>query len=437
MTTNENLLKTIKKIPELFPYQKEGVDLIVNKYKDVLLADHPGAGKTAQVVTAADKLKASKILVICPASLRENWKREFIKWSFRDLKIKCIYNKNDISKLPLENFNVIILSYDLAVKYWRVFQHYESDLLILDESHYLKNKDSLRGRVCLDSFWRNAKKRICITGTPLPNGRALEGYAVFSKLAPKVFGKYRDYLENFCVREDGFWGVNYNKSKNLKRLGEICREHFMIRRDRKETVGQLPALVRFSIPLKVTEVFDDLELMFKFKEAEDEGLRHIEAFKSARRLHGIMKIKPSIDYIKTVLESDKNCVVFAHHKDVVFGLAEGLIQNGITFVSLTGETSSEARQDAIDRFQKGEAQVFLASLLAANTGITLTASSNVIFVEADWVPSNNEQAEARCYRVSQTEVTRSHYLVIPDSLDDAITSSVIRKQKNIIEVLGN
>jgi len=69
------------KTKTLFPYQEDGVDLIVNRYNDVLLADHPGAGKTAQAVVAADRMNANKILVITPASLRENWRREFKLWS--------------------------------------------------------------------------------------------------------------------------------------------------------------------------------------------------------------------------------------------------------------------------------------------------------------------------------------------------------------------
>lgn len=417
---------------ELLPYQIEGVRLITTKYNDVLLADHPGAGKTVQAIKASDYLKCEKILVVCPASLRENWRREFKLWSERELSITCVYKPKDLTNEP----NVLIISYDLALKYKTLFKDMSFDLLILDEAHYLKNPKSMRTKVCLDTLWGKAKKRICITGTPLPNGRAVEAWSLFSKLSPKHFGSQRQFLSNYCIKNNGFWGVDYNKSKNLKQLGDIARQCFMIRRDRKDTIGQLPPLIRLTIPLKVDHTLDELELLFDFKKNEEEG-QFNERIRSARRMHGLLKIKPSIEYLKTLLEESTNCVVFCHHSDVLRGMAKEFDRSNISYTLFAGDTPMSERQKAIDDFQNNKVKVFLGSLLAANTGITLTSSKDVVIVEADWVPSNNEQAEGRCYRLGQKEITRSHYLVIPDSLDDAITASIIGKQKNITEVLRN
>ncbi len=409
-----------KPAAKLFDYQVKGIDLICNKYKDVLLADHPGAGKTCQVIIASDKLSCKKIIVICPASLRENWKREFKKWSGLDRTCTICMKMEDLLK-----GDVLIMSYEFATKY---SDGVYSCLLVLDEAHYLKTPDSARTKACLDGYWKKAKKRIAITGTPLPNGRAIEGFALFSKLSPIDFGKKREYLDRYCVRDATPWGVNYNKSKNLEVLGRICRDRFMIRRKRSETVGQLPELVRMKVPLDGFPAWDDIDIELDFSKELPEDV------KSAWRAHGIAKIGAACAYIKTLLNEVKNCVVFAHHKDVITGLVKGL--SGVSCCVVNGETDIELRQECVDRFQKGDIQVFIASLHAASTGITLTAASNVVFVECDWVPSTNEQAEGRCYRISQTNVTRSHYLVIPDSLDDTITGAVMRKQRDITKVLG-
>lgn len=418
---------------KLFKYQEEGIELICNKYKDVLLADHPGAGKTCQVIRAADKLATKKILVICPASLRENWKREFKKWSIRDLNIVVAFGIKELS----QRADVYIISYDLATKGYFPNTD-EVCLLVLDEAHYLKNSESLRTKNCLNIYWKRAKKRIAITGTPLPNGRAIEGFSLFSKLCPREFGKKREYLDTYCIKEQTPWGVNYNRSKNLEHLGKICRREFMIRRPRAETVGQLPDLIRmkvsldgFSLDTYQENMSDNLLGKFDFtKELPPE-------IKSEWRMHGIQKVFASVEYIKHLLKEVKNCVVFAYHKDVVRELSERLTANTVTNCVVNGDTDVTDRQGLVDKFQNGDVKVFIASLKAASTGITLTAASDVVFVECDWVPSTNEQAEGRCYRVSQTQITRSHYLVIPDSLDDTITSAVIRKQKNITKVMSD
>ena len=401
-------LKEIEK--KLFHYQIEGINLIVNKYHHVLLADHPGAGKTCQAILSAKFLKAKNILVICPASLKENWRREFNLWF-----------------ISSGDEELTILSYEIASK---MPEGINCDLLIIDECHYLKSPHSKRTNVILNQFWPRAKKVICISGTPLPNGRAIEGWSIFSKLCPEAFGDRQKYIDTYCIKTKTPWGINYDKSKNLKALGEICREKFMIRRERAETIGQLPDFIRFKVPLN--EYYPETE----YYELSD----HLELsaeIRSEWRKHGLRKINASLEYLRNLLKEVNQCVVFAHHTDVLRELNQQLTEMHITNTLITGQTHVSLRQKYIDQFQAQDTRVFLASLHAASTGITLTAASDVVFVECDWVPSINEQAEGRCYRISQTQVTRFHYLVIPDSLDERITSAVLKKQKNILEVLKN
>lgn len=413
----------------LFPYQEEGVNLIVNKYKDVLLADHPGAGKTAQAIIAADRMGAKTILIITPASLRENWRREFKLWSEKERDIFCVYR-------DFKEASVVIISYELAVKHATKLSKLTFDLMILEEAHYLKSTKSKRSKVILGGLWDRAKKHILITGTPLPNGRAVEGYNIFAKLSPLEFGDWYKYVSTYCIKRITPWGINFDKSKNLTALGDKARELFMIRRSREETIGQLPPLVRMQVPLTASY---QLELGDAFD--EDEALEAIESgnilpFASLRQKLGLQKVQGSIGYIKQLLESEKHIVVFAHHSSVIAQLKTEFMKEKISFVTLTGSTPAKEKQEAIDSFQAGKVQIFLASQLAANVGITLTKSSNVVFVEFDWVPENNTQAEARCYRIGQTAITRSHYLCIPDSIDDRILESILLKQRNIHKVLG-
>lgn len=413
---------------QLFKYQEEGIELIVNKYKNVLLADHPGAGKTCQAIIAVDKFFEetgyNRALVICPASLKENWRREFIKWSSHEYTIGVLNSKYDFG-----GFEVAIMSYDLAAS---SYNHYTDhiDILIIDEAHYLKNLKSQRTKAVLNYFWNKAIKVIAITGTPLPNGRAIEAYPLFSKLDPKNFKDKYAFINNYCVKQVTPWGINFNTSKNLEKLGEIARNNFMIRRKREDTVGQLPPLVRQKIFLNIS-VGNGYENIFN---PNNELTTEV---KSKWRKLGIEKVPASIQYILNLLKEVKNCVVFAHHSDVIKALKKELDANNVSNCLLIGEMSTQERQKSIDDFQDKKCRVFLGSIHAANVGITLTASSDIVFVECDWVPANNEQAEGRCFRISQTNVTRSHYLIIPDSLDELIISAVLKKQKDILKVMSN
>lgn len=413
----------------LFEYQREGVELICNKFQDVLLADHPGAGKTRQAICAADRLNAQNIIVVCPASLRENWKREFAKWSNIERPAHCVFKGGDAIRC-----GITIVSYELAGGLKNI-PDYELDLLILDEAHYLKNQKSKRTKVIFNRYWPNAKKRIAITGTPLPNGRAIEAYALFSHLAPKHFGNFWQFTNTYCVKEVTRFGTNWNRSKNLESLGNKARELFMIRRKKEETLGQLPRLVRMQRPLtgvKIRDIENDCDVLRGVEEEPSSP-----KFVSLRRMLGMAKVGAAYKYIMELLKEVERVVVFVHHVDVMVELRAALEYEEVPLVSVSGNTSPQERQDAIDAFQAGGVNVFLGSLLACNTGITLTAAHDVVFVEYDWVPENNIQAEGRCYRIGQTEVTRSHYLCIPDSLDDKITGVILKKQRDVAMVMGD
>jgi SWI/SNF-related matrix-associated actin-dependent regulator 1 of chromatin subfamily A len=243
------------------------------------------------------------------------------------------------------------------------------------------------------------------------------------------------FIKNFCVKEVTPFGINYNKSKNLDKLGAIAREKFMIRRSKEETLGQLPRLVRQYVPIKVTRSDDDSPLFKILSTIERDG--NLLPFASERRELGLRKLDGVCEYIDELLQSEDRAVVFAHHSEVIGRLAHYFEANKISYVTITGSSSSKERQEAIDDFQDGKAQVFLGSMLACNTGITLTRAHNVVFAEWDWVPENNAQAEGRCYRIGQTEITRAHYLYAEDTIDEAILRAVLKKQKNVNKVMGN
>jgi len=435
----------------LYPYQQEGVKALLSilkredGHRGALLADPPGAGKTAQATHVALGLDAKRILVLCPASLRENWRRELERWSEDRYQGVVLESMKDIENGGLGS-DVVVCSYALAAR-GAVLEELRRggwDLLICDESHGLKSASSQCSRAVLVLLWACCTYRLCMTGTPLPNGRAAEAWTVFSRMNPEAFGSWSAFKDRYCIEEKTPWGVNYPQSKNLSDL-KAKAQGFMVRRPKEVILKDLPSLVRMTVALRVPEleVFDiqkglDIEAIVR---AVDLGIPlDSDPLSTARRKLGALKVESALEYIEELFDESagglNGLVVFAHHREVFEALHSRLQEEmGFQVVGVNGLTPPEERQKAVDLFQAGEADIFLASLRAAGVGLTLTRASTCVMVEADWVPSVNLQAEARIHRLTQKEICRAIYLVVPESLDEMVLRVVQRKQKNIDRVM--
>jgi SNF2 family DNA or RNA helicase len=218
-----------------FPYQIEGAKFLATA-KRALLADDLGLGKSAQAILACDEVGAQHVLVICPASVRENWKREFAKFSAAGIKpvVQSYNNANAINTDPPPG--------DM----W--------DALILDESHYLKSKDAKRtkaifGPKCdgVGGLVERAKHVFLLTGTPAPN-HAAELWpmlrAVMPESIPSATGRpmpYWSFVSRYCRTRDNGFGIKPVGTKNHEKLREAMSP-FVLRRKKKEVLKDLPPI---------------------------------------------------------------------------------------------------------------------------------------------------------------------------------------------------
>lgn len=428
---------------KLYKYQQEGIQKLYNivtsrPERSAMLCDPPGAGKTPQAIGLYDALGCHSALIICPASLKENWRREVKNWSNRDVKPQILNSSADIID---PQANILILSFSLACRIPEKLSERNFDILIVDESHYLKNASSHSARIILVVLWAKCHFRLLMTGTPLPNGRAVEAYTTFSRCSQEHFSSWDNYKKTYCVEQRNRWGVTYPGSKNLSQLKELSKA-FMVRRSKEEVLGELPGLVRQNMPIRLPEmdVFnaeDGIDIDAIVNAVENDLPLEGEHITTVRRKLAMLKAPHILQHIEETLEEVEQVVVFLHHRDLMAHLTQALNDKKISFVSISGLTLPEDRVKSVDIFQNGEAQVFLASLKAANTGLTLTRASTLIMAEYDWVPSTNEQAEGRIYRVSQKDICRVRYIVAQDSLDEKILKVVQRKQRHIRQVIEN
>ena len=428
---------------KLYKYQRQGIDQLANFLSNsvdraALLADPPGAGKTPQAIFVAEKMEAKRILVVCPASLRENWRREFAKWTNRTDCQVISTSKDTI----LPTTNVLVVSYSGCInsKIMPQLTSAKWDMLICDESHYCKNPASHTSRTVLITLWSLSTYRLLISGTPLPNGRASEAWTTFSRLNSQEFSQWGEFAERFCIAQNTPWGLKYNRSKNLDKLQQIARDTFMVRRTREVCMAELPGVVRQNIYLSLPhqEVFSaqgalDVESIIQ---AVEHGLPlESDHITTARQKLGELKAIKIVEHIQSLLDEVEQVVVFCHHRIVYQIIFQALLDLEVPVVGINGTMSPEERQRSVDDFQNKKARVFLGSIKAANTGITLTAASTLVMAEYDWVPSTNEQAEGRINRVTQKDICRVQYLVIQDSLDEKVLNVVQRKQRDIRKAL--
>lgn len=415
-----------------FPYQEIGVNFLTSR-RTACLWDDPGLGKTFQTILGIIQNKFKNVLIICPASVRLVWTDEFNKMGIPSTVI--------LRNTQLPKSGVIICSYDGAAgALYSKLMSQKYDLVVLDEGHYLKgNKSKRTRRIFGEKFDRkdciagNSENVWSLTGTPMPNNPA-ELYPTLRALFPDAIAHFRtelpltywQFVGRYCKTIDNGFGIQIIGGKNLDKLRDALRGRIM-RRKKSMVLKDLPEMRYEKLPVQANLRGldpDELETIKKCLDAENPlaELKKMDTHvASIRRITGMSKVKPVIDWVK-----DSNLdkiVLFAHHKDVIRELAENLD----SCVVVDGSCTQDQRRDAVEAFQNGDAKVFIGQIHAAGTGLTLTAASTMVFVEYDWVPANNKQASDRIHRIGQEDSCLVYFATVPDSIDDQIMDVVKRK----------
>ena len=455
---------------EYLPFQKAGIKYALDR-QNVLVADSMGLGKTLEAIGVFNSDPAIKrVLIICPASLRLNWKREFEKWSTRPVRIEIV-NGGKPKDWPDDNPDVVIINYDVLQKHRKRIDMVAWDMLVGDEIHLCKSQKAQRTKAVFG--WKTkegeikqrpiaARRKLYLTGTPIVN-RSIELWLLVESLDPKDLGRnFFRFAKRYTQASCNGYGWDFSGADKLDELQRKMREKFMVRRLKKDVLKELPPKRRqiLEIPAngaegaiteekrmyaKHQEWIDDLERrLTEAKRAEDRDLiseitgqlkhaRGVAFTEMARVRHevALAKVPAVCEHLENALEGGP-IVCFAHHRDVIAQIAERF---GDRAVVLTGDTKMEDRQKAVDRFQAGEVDLFVGNIQAAGVGITLTKSSHVVFAELDWVPGNLTQAEDRTHRIGQAESVLIQHIVLEESLDATMAEKLIEKQDVIDRTL--
>ena len=443
------------------PYQLAGV-AYAQARPDTLIGDEMGLGKTIQALGVINSDKTIRnVLVICPASLKLNWAREAKKWLTRPLAVS-------IANGTMNPGGFVIINYEQVSKYRAVIDATPWDLLICDEAHYLKNGKANRTQIVLGHWDRDpklvvnpirAKRRLFMTGTPILN-RPIELWTIVHAIDRKGLGaSWKTFAQRYCGGHQGRFGWDTTGASNLDELQARLRASIMVRRMKADVLTELPAKRRSVIafqPLSAAEKAA-VEHEAKTVKAAEERLAALRArveetrtwndpaaYKRAveelsqgnmaaftetskvRHEVALAKLPQVIAHVRDCLDSEDKVVVMAHHHDVIDQLAEALAEFGV--VTFDGRMTLPNREMSVSQFQTNNSvRVFVGGIQAAGVGITLTASSHVVFAELDWVPGNLAQAEDRCHRIGQTDSVLVQHLVLDGSLDCRMAQIIVEK----------
>lgn len=441
-------------MPELFNHQKEGIAFLKEK-KRAILADEMGLGKTRQAILAAeedcDGLTGFK-LVICPASLKINWQRE-INQVLPDEVVKVIESGPEEEIQPI---GWVVINYDMLPKYKEQLMRFkEAGWIIagiLDEAHYIKGKKTIRATTALE-IMMHLPRVYALTGTPIMN-RPAELYNLLAVIDHPLgrYGKKTFFFKRYCgrymrtiIRKDGrvirFW--DDTGATNLPELREMIRDSVL--RRKKEDVLDLPDKI-----ISVEVVTLTKEWQREYDEAWDRYLEWVQSHPEGKNVENILaaqalvelsklkqvcskaKLERMVDDIENAVDQENKIIVFTQFTDTVTILKNALLEKGIVSVSLTGEDGMDARQDAVDRFQKSdEVKVFIANIKAGGVGITLTAASQVMFADMDWSPAVHDQATDRAHRIGQQGTVNVYYYIAEGTIEEDIIEILQRKLQTI------
>ena len=438
MTTLNHKLKV-----QPYPYQLEGIAYGLEK-KRLFICDEPGLGKTLQSIGIVDTADAYPCLVICPSSLKINWQREFEK--FTDKKALVLDNSTRTTwpyLLQMRMHHVAIVNYESLRKYfvwdikggkksfrlkdvvfWPQILQFKS--VIIDESHRVKDP-SAQQTIFTKGICTNKDWVVMLSGTPVVN-RPEDLVAQLSIMGRlNEFGGKAQFL------------AEYGEGENLADLSQRLYSKCMIRREKAKVLTQLPAKTRCDLYIDISNrdeynlAAEDLaEYLRTYKECSDLEIRkkmRMEAlvkFMTLRSIAAKGKVKQAIDFVRVFLDSGKPLILFCSYHEIVDELKKAFPKA----VTVTGRDSMISKQAAVDAFQNGTSQLIICSIKAAGVGLTLTASSNVAFVELAWTYADCCQCEDRAHRIGQKDNVTCYYLLGRGTIDRALYQ-IIHKKKSI------
>lgn len=438
---------------EPYEFQREGIAYAVEK-KRCIMGDEQGLGKTVEAIGVLTVTGALPALVICPASLKLNWQREMKKFGGLNAIVLDDNNQRTWQRFfELKKSDgrpcadVAIVNYESLKKFFvsRIRREGRFTLksvdfdprkdlfrsVIIDESHKCKNVQTQQSKF-VQGIAQGKEYILELTGTPVVNNNEdlIQQLRIMDRL--NDFGGYGKFMARYCA--------GMNKSSHVKELNYYLRKYCFFRRLKKDVLTQLPDKTR-------TYLVTDIDNRKEYRDAERDIIKYLREYQDAddekvqRTIRGAVMVKMgllkqisargkvdgAVDIIHNIVDGGQKLIVFCFLKEVV----QALKREFRDAVTVTGEDSVQAKQYAVDKFQTDErCKLIILNYRSGGTGLTLTAASNVLFVEFPWTYADCVQAEDRAHRNGQKNAVNCVYLLGKDTIDEYLYN-LIQTKKDI------
>ena len=421
-------------------HQKEAIQKLVEN-KKFILADDMGLGKTTSTIIAALESGSKKVLIICPATLKINWKREIENYSNKTVFIAESKNFSTEADFVIINYDIIKNFHDTKKKDESQILASNFDLVIVDEAHYIKNATAQRTKL-INDIVKKTERLWLLTGTPMTS-RPIDYFNLLSLVDSPVAKNWMAYAIRYCsgyqfkVGNRKVWNVM--GSSNLEELRD--RTLGLTLRRLKENVLDLPDKIITPVYLRLKskqyeEVMGEYYDWYDKNPEESKSLTvQFSKLTKVRQIIADEKIAQTIELAENILEQDKKVIIFCNFTDSLNKITEHF---GKAAVKLDGSMSKPERQHSVDEFQDNpKVKVFVGNIKAAGVGITLTSAEAVIMNDLSFLPSDHAQAEDRAYRYGQKNNVLVYYPIFENTIEGVIYDILNNKKQVIATVMGD
>ena len=441
---------------KLYQHQEDGIKFLLSR-KGCILADDMGLGKSIQSIVAALETGAKKILVVCPSSTKINWERE-IKVFCEDTTIIDGKKWSD-AKFTIINFDILKNFHTLPSGKKRKEGEPEEvlnrelvnagyDLCIIDEAHYLKNNESIRGKIMVELCAKHKIERVwLLTGTPVAN-RPMDFFNLLKIIKSPIAENWKHYAVRYCDGRKFFRTLKNGQRKQIwltdgaSNLEELANKtkNTIIRRLKTEVLDMPDKVITPMHHILDKRGLKQYELLWEeyLEKRKLEGKKTNDLQKDLvelillRQFIAQEAIPYTIEMVENAVEMGRKVIVFTSFTDELEIIANHF---GKLAVKHNGPMTTIQKQKSVDAFQNNDkVKVFVGNIKSAGVGITLTEATVVIFNSFDWVPGNNEQAEDRAFRIGQKNDVNVYYQLFDDTISSRMWS-MLNSKKDIINII--
>lgn len=390
-------------------YQKFAVKYILCK-KKVLLGDEMGLGKTVEAIAAMVSLRnsgESHFMVVCPASVLENWMREIAKHSNLTAMLAHGWNALNVFDSWAKNGGVIVSNYETVGKFIDYPDNYRMGLMVVDEAHYVKNPGAQRTKDII-SIENNAENVLFMTGTALEN-KVSEMQFLISCLQPAVANEIK----------------NKSQLSSASSFRRIVAPVYL-RRTREEVLKELPDMIQTD---EWCEMGNNENQIYKRDTMNRKFMDMRQVSWNVDNIEDSSKAKRLLDICSMARESSRKVIVFSYFINTL-NQVKRLIGDQCAG-PIYGAVAPNRRQEIIDEFSRHESgkSVLVAQVQSGGTGLNIQAASVVVICEPQIKPSLETQAISRSYRMGQIRSVLVYRLCCKDSVDERIMEMLENKQK--------